>query len=46
MMRRRKSFEHKREMLARAIRRDERSARTRKAGKTKEGLNERRRKST
>lgn len=37
-MRRRKSFEHKREMLARAIRRDERSARTRRAGKTKEQL--------
>lgn len=37
-MKRRKSFEHKREMLARAIRRDERSARTRKAGKTKEQL--------
>lgn len=37
-MKRRKSFEHKREMLARAIRRDERSARTRKAGKTKAEL--------
>jgi hypothetical protein len=43
-MRRRKSIAHQKEMIARSIRREERSARTRKAGLSQVQLHARREK--